>query len=402
MGDPTVPSFAPRYTGAVRWSLALLPAALLAACPRPPVGPPPPPPPDGDRTGPLAAELCIQDRPAISGKWYDYDPDGHTLTPKPQAWILRDASVEPARFAALRIVSAYEPDAAESGRFTFGMATWDGAAWSAESEWLTPRNMKDQDLCLDVFAQTEEPCDGDGWHLRLAEFQYLSPLSGFAAQNLGLFARSWAGRPELGAVHLARLDDVTALTALPDPTSLTELADGPATSWESSDWAFGELAPNLPEAAMALGQRFVDAGFVGRDDVYFMLTVRYDLVRFTVRPVADGDPSAGLRFAHAAIPVEFEDYSMPVDIPEPVTVDVASPAAGSVSWLSFQGGSLLSPAEDVAEAAFPYTYPRSSRFDLAVEAMPDSSLRLLLSPGSCIINATQLGFDTSVPPVSPE
>lgn len=387
----------------MRLALASLAIALAAAgvgCPRPPVGPPPPPPPDEDRTGPLAAEVCIQDRPAISGKWYDYDPDGHTLTPKPQAWILRDRSTDPARFLALRIVSVYETDAAESGRFTFGVASWDGAAWSGENEWVTPRNMKDADLCLDVFAQSEVACDGDAWHLRLAEFQYLSPMSGFAAQNLGVFSRSWAGRPELGDVRLARLDDVTSLAGLPDPTTLGELADGPATSWESTDWAFQQLATDLPEAGMALGRRFVDAGLVGRDDVYFMLTTRYDLVRFTVRPITDGDADAGLRFSFAAIPVEFEDYSMPADIPAPTDVEVAMPAPGSASWLTFKEPTLLPSADDLAGAAFPFLPPRSSRFDLAVERLPDGEVRLLLSPGSCVINGTQLGFDVSVPPVS--
>ncbi|MCC7075095.1 MAG: hypothetical protein IT383_27530, partial [Deltaproteobacteria bacterium] len=276
---------------------ALVAAALalvVAACPRPPVGPPPPPPLDEDRVAPLAVEVCIQDRPAISGKWYDYNPDGHTLSPKAHAWIVRDGATDPARYAALRIVSVYEPDAAESGRFTFGMATWDGAAWSAEDEWLTPRNMKDEDLCLDMFARTEVACTEATWQIRLGEFQYLSPLSGFSAQNLGVFTHSWAGRDDLGAVRIARIDDVSALDVLPDPSTLAELSDAPALSWESTDWPFAELATDLPEAGMALGRRFVDEGFVGRDDVYFLLATRLDVVRFTVRPVTDGTPDDGL------------------------------------------------------------------------------------------------------------
>ena len=295
----------------------------------------------------------------------------------------------------------YEPDAVESGRFTFGIASWDGAAWSTEEEWLTPRNMKDEDLCLDVFARTEIPCADTTWQLRLAEFQYLSPLSGFSAQNLGLFARGWAGRADLGDVRLARLDDVPALAALPDPTPLAELADAPAASWQTTDWAFEQLAPDLPEAGMALGRRFVDDGFVGRDDVYFMLATRYDVVRFTVRPITDGDPGAGLRIAFATIQVEFDDMSMPKAIPEPTEVDVAMPEPGAVTWLTFKEPTLLSPADDVADAVYPFVRPKSSRFDLAVERLPDGTARLLMSPGTCVINASQLGFDVDTPPVTP-
>lgn len=374
---------------------------LALGCPRPPVGPPPPPPLDEDRVAPLAVEACIQDRPAISGKWYDYNPDGHTLTPKPQAWIVRDPSTDPARFAALRIVSVYEPDAAESGRFTFGMASWDGAAWSVEEEWLTPRNMKDEDLCLDVFARAELPCSDATWQLRLAEFQYLSPLSGFSAQNLGLFVRGWAGRADLGDVRLARRDDVTALDALPDPTTLAELADASAEDWITTDWPFEQLAPDLPELGMALGRRFVDDGFVGRDDVYFMLATRMDVVRFTVRPITDGEPDAGLRISFATIQVEFDDMSMPRDIPEPSEVDVAMPAPGAITWLTFREPTLLSPIDDVADAVYPFIRPKSSRFDVALERLPDGTARLLLSPGTCVINASQRGFDVDSPPVSP-
>lgn len=364
------------------------------------MGPPPPPPLDEDRVAPLAVEVCIQDRPAISGKWYDYNPDGHTLSPKAHAWIVRDGATDPARYAALRIVSVYEPDAAESGRFTFGMATWDGAAWSAEDEWLTPRNMKDEDLCLDMFARTEVACTEATWQIRLGEFQYLSPLSGFSAQNLGVFTHSWAGRDDLGAVRIARIDDVSALDVLPDPSTLAELSDAPALSWESTDWPFAELATDLPEAGMALGRRFVDEGFVGRDDVYFLLATRLDVVRFTVRPVTDGTPDDGLHISYAVVQVEFEDMSMPKAIPDPAEVVVPVPAAGELTWITFKEPTLLSPADDVAGSVYPHLRPKSSRFDLAVERLPDSTVRLLLSPGACVINATQLGFDVDTPPVS--
>ena len=53
-------------------------------------------------------------------------------------------------------------------------------------------------------------------------------------------------------------------------------------------------------AGMAVGPRFVDdadGAYVGRDDVYWLITARFDLIRFQVRPSSDGaelkKPSGG-------------------------------------------------------------------------------------------------------------
>lgn len=398
----------PGYTDRVlRFFVPL--ALALAACPRPPLGPPNVEPPGAGRVGPLALEAFTQDRPAIAGKWFDYEPEGHALTPKEQAWIVRDVSdsgIDGAvRYAAFRIASIYEPDSADSGRFTLTVALHDGTAWGAEQEWLTPRNVKSTgQLCVSLFEQSELPCgEADAWQLRLAVFQYFSPLAGIAVAEPGVFLHS-------ARTSAARIDDVTTLASLPEPATLAELADGPPAGWQSTDWAFTALAPDLPEAGMAIGARFVDVtpeGVVGRDDVYWLLASRFDLVRFTVRPAPAAQDGAGdaLRFTFATVEADREDWSVPQAQPEPRTVDVAVPASGSGTWLSFATSDLLLADEHLADTTWPHAPPKTTRFDIAIESIATAQagvgeLRLLVSPAACIHNATQLGLNDNVPPVS--
>src|SRR5437868_4302809 len=107
------------------------------ACERPPVGDPPvkKPPPSGDRVGPVAFDTFVQDRNAIAGKWYDYDPSTHSVAPKQQAWIVDDPS-STIETTAFRIVSGYDPNTASLGVFTLAIATFDAASstWSSEAQ----------------------------------------------------------------------------------------------------------------------------------------------------------------------------------------------------------------------------------------------------------------------------
>jgi hypothetical protein len=386
----------------------------LAACPRPPVGPPDNPPPAAGRVGPLAIEAFTQDRPAIAGKWFDYNPDGHTLSPKTQAWIVRtlddDADVEQApRHIALRIIDIYESDAAESGLFTFGLATFDDATstWSGESEWVTPRNIKlTGQMCVDLFARAELPCvEEEAWQLRLALFQYLSTSAGLAVAEPGVFVHDARAR-------VARVDDVADLAALaaavPDPFALDTLDDAPPATWDGTDWPFTSLAPDLPLAGRAVGARFVDdpaGAFTGRDDVYWLITARFDLVRFTVRPVVDGDADAGLTFSSTSVEVSRDDFTAPDTMPAGTEHVVAVPAPGEGVWLTFDDASAVPGTLDVApehlvDTAWPHAPPKTSRFDLAVERTLDGTVHVLVSQGAAVLNATQLGLDEVVPPVS--
>lgn len=403
-GDP------PGTLGPMRSSpitIVTLVALGTPACPRPPVGGPgggaPPPP---GQVGPVALEIFTQDRPAIAGKWFDYNPDGHTLTPKPQAWVVRDtdAATGEHRFIALRIVDIYESDAAESGLFTFGLATYDPTTqtWSDESEWVTPRNIKlTGQLCTDLFSRSELPCvDGEAWQLRLALFQYLSPLAGLAVAEPGVFVHDARAR-------VARVDDVASLRELaghvPDPRALAELEDAPRTTWDGTDWNFAALAPDLPEAGMAIGSRFATIGT--RRDVYWLITSRFDLVRFTVEVSTGVSGEDALTFSYAHVPVDRDTWNAPDTMPEETSAVVALPAAGSGTWLTFDPLSASAPetlaveAEHLVDTAWPHAPPKTTRFDLAVERAADGTVRLLVSQGAALLNATQLGLDENVPPV---
>jgi hypothetical protein len=412
---PTVPPEFAGYTPRMRpGSVGVRPlrvaSALLAlaalGCERPPLVPPVTPPPPG-RVGPLALELFTQDRPAIGGKWYDYDPDGHTLAPKPEAWIVREPAGTDFRHAAFRILSVYEEDRAESGLFTLGVALHDGGAWGPERTWAAPRNVKDTGpLCVDLFragtaAGDDVDCAGDGWQLRLTMQNRLSTLAGIAVGEPALFVRSVAGTSAFGAARIARVEG-SSLSSLPDPAALSALDDEPPASWDDTEWSFQRFAPDLPEAGMAVGPRLVEEGFVGRPDVLWLMTARFELVRLRVVPVTDGEVATGLRVTWSAASVDRQDWSAPEEMPAPRTIDIAMPAAGDAAWLSFAAASLVPDAVHLEGVSWPFSPPRSTRYDLAVERSPDRDrVRLLLSPGAAIFNATQRGFDEDVPPVLP-
>lgn len=377
--------------------------ASVVGCARPPVGPPggknPPAP---GRVGPIALEQFTQDRPAIGGKWYDYSPDLHVLEPKAEAWIVRAPTPDEdgVRHAAFRIVSVYEPDRAESGLFTFSIALHDGVSWGAESPWATPRNVKDGALCVDLFARAQVDCAEPTWQLRLALQNRFSNLAGIAVAEPAIFLRSVAGIGSFGTVRAARIDGVRDLSSLPAPNDLRELDDAPPDAWDSTDWAFGSLAPDLPEAGMAIGSRFTDDGFIGRDDVSWLMTSRFDLVRFTVVPVEDGNTDAGIRISFSSVAASRDDWSAPESLPDDATVDVPSPTAGNAIFLSFSTADLAPAAEHLEGKAWPFAPPTTTRWDLAV-ARVHNTLRILVSPAACILNATQLGFDTDSPPLAP-
>lgn len=389
--------------------------AFVVACERPPVAPPPDdnePPPPG-RVGPVAIETFTQDRPAIAGKWFEYDPDGHTLTPKDQAWIVRERVVDDVsgaptdRYFAFRITNIYESDAAESGLFTLGVAVHDdvAGAWGSEEEWVTPRNVKlTGAMCVDVFTRTEVACTDEGWQLRLAVFSYFSPLAGIAVAEPGVYVRSVAGTDAFGDVKLARLDGVTALASLPDPVTLGELDDGAPAAWDGTDWSFAQLAPDLPLAGMAVGDRVLGANFTSTGDVLWLMTSRFTLYRVQVAPVSDGDVDGGLRLTFSAVDVDRGDFTAPDTMPGATSVDVALPSPGSARYLSLRSETLDLAEADLAGVVWPHAPPLTTKWDLALERprgdADGSDVRLLVSPASAVLNATQLGLDENLPPVS--
>lgn len=389
-------------------SLALVGAlASLSACG--PSGGPGGKTPTGDGIlGPLALETFHQDRYAIGGKWFQYSPDGHVLTPYPDSYILRLGDEDPPRYVGLRVISYYDSSTSDSGLFTLGFAYWDGSAWGPEIEWVSPRNVKSTGpLCVDVLAREERDCAGDDWHLNLRTFSSLSTLSRIVVNNAGLFLRSHPGTNE-GQVHVAKLAGKETLSGLPNPSSIRDLEDVPRTSWQGSDWDFSRFAANVPEAGLLLGRRFVDEGFVGRDDVYFLVNGRFTLARFQVKPKVDGDPSEGLVFTVSTTPIDRNDDSISTDV-DVRTIEVAAPAVGEVVYLSFDSEDLLANPARVGDARWPHAAPANLFWDLALERLDDGALRFVISPASGVLNGTDLlgsqamtPFEDAWPPLSTE
>lgn len=339
--------------------------------------------PSGPRSGPLDFLAMVHDRPAIGGDWYLYDEaGGHIIEPLPRVYLLREGSGGDARYAALRVVSYYDPGNAESGRFTLAYRVYDGG-WQPEQEWLTPRNVKDDGaFCLDLFAKAERDCASDAWQLQLRATRWLALEGPIVVARPSVHVRSTHGIAAAGDVLVATLEQ-EALSGLPNPSTLPVLDDGPQASWSGSDWDRARYAPDLPERGMAVGARFLDEGFTASGDVWLLLNARRSLLRFTVKPVTDGVLDDGLAFTFSKVPVDISDDTIPLDAPAAEERLVPVPAAGERAWLSFEEPELV-----VAHEGGLHEIPAENGWDLALVRADDGSLRLQVSPGAAVYNAT--------------
>jgi hypothetical protein len=360
-----------RSGGALGVVLLLL---AMGGCERPPVGG------GGDVTvaaGRAVVDLprFLQDRPAIGGKWYTYTVDGHLLAPKDEAWVLRTA--DGAAFA-LRIVSVYDDSTGNSGVFHLDIAARDGDRWADAVRFVAAGNVKDGPGCVDVVAAAageaaDRDCAGAApWHLRLQQQQRLSVFAGFAVAEPAIFLHD--------GVRVARFDGV-ALADLPAPDSLVELDD--EARYDSSDWTFSELAPDLPAA----GQVF---GVPGRlvDETWWLWSSSFRLARITV-----ATSTAGLTFSVAVHPIDTADQSVAVEAAADVDVEVSVATLPVYLAVSDAGLEVVDAGVVLADAPHPGA---TRRWDLAI--VDDDGPRLLLSPASAAIAGSAVGLD---PPFLP-
>jgi hypothetical protein len=341
-----------------------------AACERPPVG-------DGGSGDPVAEGRAIvdlprflQDRPAIGGKWYTYNVDGHIMKPKDEAWVLRTA--EGAAFA-FRIESIYDDDTGSSGVFHLDVAARDGDGWAAPARFVAGRNVKDGPACVDVAAAAAgAPADRDcagaaAWHLRLQQQQRLSVFAGFAVSEPAIFLHD--------GVHVARFDGV-ALADLPDPDTITILDDD--VRFDSSDWSFSEFAPDLPVAGQVLG---APARLV--DQTWWLWSSSFRLARFTIAPT-DG----GLAFAIGVHPIDTADQSVATLPAAEAIVEVSLAALPVYLAIADAGLVVVEAGAVLADAPHPGA---TRRWDLAI--VDDDGPRLLLSPAAAAIAGSAVGLD---------
>jgi hypothetical protein len=383
-----------------RLAVVLLPLSLLALVACAPARPDRDAGSVGDRRGPIDFLKFVQDRPAVGGDWYQYNEEaGHVLTPFEHVYVTRTAGCGDACYAALRVVTYYDSQTAESGRFTLRYRTWDGA-WSDESEWVSSKNIKSEGpVCFDFVATNEVDCALGGWQVQLRAYSFLAREGPIVVNRPGLFVHSFDGFPNAGDVRVATLVDRSTLDALPDPTGIVELDDRPPSTWTSTAWDLTAFAPNLPQAGMILGDRAFGEGFVATGDALLLENAQRRLSRFVIAPVTEGAVDDGVVVTHAGLDLDLADNTVAREWPDAQDVTVDAPALGEMTLLSFEEAELVVTPD--AEATLPHVPPRESGWDLALVRVTADHLRVVLSPGSALYNATQIDQVTSLEDAHP-
>jgi len=350
--------------------------AFMTACERPPVGAPGP----DDVEGRVVVDLPLfqQDRPAIGGKWYEYSVDGHVLEPKDEAWIVRvDDGAGGTAHVAFRIASIYDDNTGESGVFHLDVAAHDGAVWGASARFVATTNVKTASSCVDLVAAAagaaaERACDDAApWHLRLVSQSRLSVFAGIAVAEPAIYLH--------GAARAARVDGV-GLSALPAPSSLADLNDGPSAL--STDWAFASFAPDLPEAGQAVGD--IDR-LVGQDLWLFSSG-------FRLAHVIAARDGASLTLSASVREVDTADQS--VDAADPTAADLVVDLGALPVYLAVTDAGLATvdaANHGVSGALRP---GNSRRWDLAVvdDVAGVVGPRVILSPGAAALDILATGL----------
>lgn len=366
-----------------RAPVAIVAAFLLAGCPRPPVDALDAGPADG---GGFTLEALIQDDPAIGGDWYLYTPENHTVASRDQVYLLRDNTAQPARYVVFRVVSYYDEDTAESGRFTLAFSDW-SAGWQAEQTWRASRLLgQDNPLCLDAFTRTEVDCAGTSWHLMMRSYSLMVSEGPLIVGEGAFYVPSVVAQPTLQRVSVATVLGTQTLSAAPDPATVPELSDGPPPDWNRLDWNLAAWAPQLPRAGMVLGTRFVAEGFHALPDVYILLNVRKQLIKFTLAPVTDGQPAAGLhvRWAVSALDLTTRGPTTWGAIRE---LDVPLPAsAGARTWLNLDSAEVILTTAPELASVTPYLPLKERLWDLSVMTGADGTPMIASSPSVALGN----------------
>ncbi len=361
-----------------------------AACERPPV--------DGTvdggaGEGRLAVNFLAfaQDRPAVGGDWYLYKEEaGHLLEPFDHVYVVKSGPAGTPSYGAVRLVSYYDPDTAESGRFTVRTGRWDGATWETTEAILLQKNIKsDGPSCLDLEGPAlEVNCADNTWQVMLRAYPFLAREGPIVVTRPGLFVRSTAATDVDGRAKIATVDGSTTIDSLPDPSTIEDLDDGARTDWGPVSYNLGQYAANLPLKGMAVGTRFVNDGFGARDDVFFLVNAVRSMVRFQVRPNVDGVVEPGLQLTWSNDEIDLDDNTISDTPSDRLMADIPIPDVGETIFLSFEEPDLVMDAQYLADAQLPHLPPNERRWDLALTQPTEGDVRLVLSPSAAIYNAS--------------
>jgi hypothetical protein len=333
----------------------------------------------------------LTDAPAVGASWYDYDFDIHVVRPAARSYVVRTGDGPEVRFAAFKVDGYYDEDTAVSGNFTLSFSTWDGASWSSAVPYRASKNVRTEGpVCLDVFTRVESDCAGSDWHVDLRVVPLFVPEAGIVVGNPSIGVRSIAGHAPGGDVLVATVSGVADLTALPAPDTIALLDDQNPTTFSSTTWDRGRFASNLPLAGMALGTRLKDGQTSENGDVFFMLTPRQELIRFTAT-FSDDQSSVAIAMGHAAFDAELQVF---LPFSETTTSTLTLPAEGRVTFARLDKDALL-PFGDDDDLLAIQAPPDEREWDLAFARTGDV-VRALVSPACAITNHTAAGGEDAL------
>lgn len=374
-------------TWLVAHGVVALALAAQACVPRPPIEPLPTDGGPGD-TETIDLAAFVKDEPILAGRWYTYDVDaGHLLLPHDRSYVLRVlAGADDVQYIGMRPVTYYDPDTANSGRFTLAFATHDGQTWSAERELLASANIKtDGPVCLNVLDEAEVPCAGD-WHVQLRPFPFLvREQTAIVVTNPGIFVGA--------GTTMAHVEGAGTLGALPDPAALPVLSDADAPGWDTLEFDKAQYSPNLPRIGMALGDRWAGPGFTAKHDAYILQSGRRRVVKLGLAPTTEGAPADGLEITWQAGETNTDSTLHLPTWSAVETTHIPAPALGDTAFLSFAAAEddlvLTSPTGSTV-----LNPPNERTWDIAVLHHADG-LRLMLSPQTAVFNATHAAMGTA-------
>lgn len=162
--------------------LLMLSAALAAACA------------DGSSRNPYGApdDFDPTDLPdgtateswGISDLWYDYEFDGHKVSPRQISWVVRTPDDD----AYFMHVKRYYGSDAQSGKPSMEILTWNAETERFENaqEWEAEERVTQSHICLNLQDASSTSCDGD-YDILWRTDKRPVPEIGFAPSNPGLY-----------------------------------------------------------------------------------------------------------------------------------------------------------------------------------------------------------------------
>ena len=288
----------------------------------------------------------------VGDRWYLYDGRTHTLTPRPQVYLVTSD-----QGALLFRVLGYYGARGESGVFSLRVRTWSGSAWGAQRDLQLSANVKERAVCLSVQAH-EVSCDDQAATLVFRSDRRVLPAAGFVVANPAIYE---AGHPLGRRVRLLVLDEDVwrtppALDAFPEQ-------DRPSVARSVNDWLIGYRWAT-PE---------------GR--VWLQATTSFQLAQWQALPEANDALRLRARCVplgtSAAVQVPLADAALREEV-------VQAPTTGRTAWYR------LCPEivrVDEVPGYLHGTWPDSATFDLIIEGHPEG-LALRPAPGSLLMDWT--------------